>query len=92
MEFKYRYSEEKNANLLKERGVGFEEIIYEINHGNLIGITNHHDEIKYPAQKIMHVMCLDKVYCVPYVIENDGTIFLKTLYPSRKATKKYLKT
>ncbi len=84
---KFRYNQDKNAKLLLERGIGFEEIIEEIANGNLVKITNHHNKEIYPNQKILHVICLDKVYLIPYVIEENGTIFLKTLYPSRKATK-----
>jgi uncharacterized DUF497 family protein len=87
----FRYNIEKNALLLASRGIGFEEIITAINNGNLITITAHHNLKKYPGQKIMHVRCLDKVYLVPYVIEQDGAIFLKTLFPSRKATKLFSK-
>ena len=86
----YRYDLEKNAILIKERGVGFEEIIDAISQNNLIKVVSHHNQERYPGQKIMYVKCLDKVYLVPYVIEENGTIFLKTLYPSRKATKLYL--
>ncbi|KTD24592.1 MULTISPECIES: hypothetical protein [Legionella] len=87
---KFRYDEAKNANLLTTRGIGFEEIILEIKNGNLIDILEHHNQAKYPNQKIMQIRCLGKIYCVPYVKEMDGSLFLKTLYPSRKATKKYL--
>ena len=87
---KFRYNEDKNIDLLKKRGIGFEEIIVEINNGNLIDIVSHHNTIKYPNQKIMMVRCLGNIFCVPYIIESKNIIFLKTLYPSRKATKKYL--
>ncbi len=86
---KFRYNQDKNAKLILERGIGFEEIIEEIINGHLIKITNHHNQTIYPNQKILHVICLDAVYLVPYVIEQDGSIFLKTLYPSRKATKEF---
>lgn len=87
---RFRYNIEKNAWLLANRGMGFEEMITEINNGNLLTIKMHHDQQKYPGQKIMHVKCLNQVYLVPYVIELDGTVFLKTAYPSRKATKNLL--
>ncbi len=87
---KFRFNDEKNAKLLKERGVGFEEVIQEIRNGNLLEDIEHHNLTNYPNQKIMQVKILDNVYVAPYVIEKDGTFFLKTLYPSRKATKKYL--
>jgi uncharacterized DUF497 family protein len=85
---KFKYNHEKNGKLIFERGIGFEEIIEEISNSNLLEITNHHNQTTYPNLKILHVRCLDKVYLVPYILEEDGSIFLKTLYPSRKATKK----
>jgi len=88
---KFRYNQEKNTKLVLERGIGFEELIQEVRNGNLLESITHHNIKNYPNQKIMHVKILDKVYVVPYVIEKDGAIFLKTLYPSRKATKKHSK-
>ncbi len=87
---KYRYSFEKNALLLATRKIGFEEIIHGIERGNLLEIVAHPNQELYPSQKIMFVRLLDEVYVVPFVMEKDGTIFLKTLYPSRKARKIYL--
>jgi len=87
---KFNYNIEKNAYLLKYSGIGFEEIIEEINNGNLLTIKLHHNQDKYPGQKIMYVRCLDYVYLVPYIRESNGTIFLKTLFPSRKATKMFI--
>lgn len=87
---KFRYGHEKNATLLADRGVGFEEMIEEIANGNIVTITSHHNQERYPNQKILHVKCLGQIYLVPYVMEENGTISLKTLYPSRKATKSHL--
>ncbi|MBS0236782.1 MAG: DUF4258 domain-containing protein [Proteobacteria bacterium] len=87
---KFRYSESKNAKLQKERGIGFEEIIEAIQNGNVFQ-TEHPNPAKYPNQKIAHVELKGTIYVVPYVSEPDGTFFLKTLYPSRKAAKKYTK-
>jgi uncharacterized DUF497 family protein len=87
---KFNYSTEKNAKLISERGIGFEEIIDATQQGNLLSITEHHNPDQYPNQYLLHVRCLEVVYVVPFVIEESGTLFLKTLYPSRKATKKYL--
>lgn len=86
----FRYNTDKNVQLLAERGIGFEEIIEEINNGNLVTVKKHHNQEKYPKQNIMYVRCLGQIYLVPYVVEQGGTIFLKTLYPSRKATKLFL--
>ena len=32
----------------------------------------------------------DYVYLIPFVTQDDGTAFLKTIIPSRKATRDYL--
>jgi len=85
----FRYNYEKNSQLLKTRGIGFEEIIQAISEGNILDIRKHHNEIKYPNQKILYVRILKEVYAVPYVEEKDS-IFLKTLFPSRKARKRFL--
>jgi len=82
----FKYNQDKNNKLLSERGIGFEEIIQAIDNGNLLAITDHYNK-KYKNQKILYVRMLDQVYVVPFVQENDNTIFLKTLFPSRKARK-----
>jgi uncharacterized DUF497 family protein len=87
MDFRYNY--EKNAQLLKTRGIGFEEIIQTIYEGKVLDIRKHHNEIKYPDQKILYVRILEEVYAVLYIEEKDS-IFFKTLFPSRKARKKFL--
>lgn len=87
---KFRFSYEKNAELIQSRGIGFEEIIMAIADGNLLDVKNHHNQERYKNQKILYVRILKEVYAVPYVEENNNTIFLKTLFPSRKARKFYL--
>lgn len=86
----FRYCYEKNAQLIKERGIGFEEIIQSISEGNLLDIKLHHNPTKYPHQKILYVRILKEVYSVPYVEEKENSVFLKTLFPNRKARKFYL--
>lgn len=49
----------------------------------------HPNTKKYPNQRILIVSIDDYAYLVPYV-ENENEIFLKTIIPSRKASKKYL--
>ncbi len=87
--YKFRYSHEKNALLLKTRGIGFEEIINSINDGNLLDIREH-TNAKYIDQKILIVRILKEVYQVPFVIEKNGALFLNTLFPSRKVRKQFL--
>ncbi len=88
---KFRYNELKNKELIMRHGLGFDELIDEIINGNLLNSVAHHNQIRYPNQRIMHIVCIGKVYCMPYIREEENVFFLKTLYPSQKATKKYLK-
>jgi uncharacterized DUF497 family protein len=87
----FRYNHEKNAELLKIRGIGFEEIIQSISDGNLLDIRKHHNQDKYPNQEIMYVRILREVYAVPYIKEDNNSIFLKTLFPTRKARREFIK-
>ncbi len=86
----FKYNNEKNAQLLKSRGIGFEEIIQSIIEGNILEIRDHHNPTKYPNQKVLYVRVLEEVYVVPYIRESEDTFFLKTLFPSRKARKEFL--
>ena len=88
----YKWNKEKNQSLIKERNISFEAIVYAIDKGSAIDVFDHPNPDKYPNQKIYAVNIDNFVYLVPYVIEDDGTLFLKTIIPSRKATKQYLRS
>ena len=91
MKYKFDYSEEKDAVLRAARGLGFREIVEEINNGNLLDDIDHFNKRKYPNQRILIIKAENKVYAVPYVVDKIKKIkFLKTLYPNRKLKKKYL--
>ena len=79
----------KNAKLRKERGIGFEDIVFHIARGDLLDILEHPNPDRYAGQRIFVVRREDYVYLVPSV-EDAQTVFLKTIIPSRKATKQYL--
>ncbi|MEK9150129.1 MAG: BrnT family toxin [Candidatus Desantisbacteria bacterium] len=85
----YDWNDEKNKILKKLRGVSFEQVELAIESGNLIDRVKHPNPEKYPNQKVFLVEIEDYIYSVPYV-ENDEKIFLKTIIPNSKATKKYL--
>jgi len=87
---RFKYNHEKNALLLSQRSVGFDEIIQAIADGNFLDIRYHYDHKKHPEQKILYVRLLKEVYAVPFVEEKNGDCFLKTLFPSRKARKDFL--
>ncbi len=79
----------KNALLKSKREVSFEDVQRAIEEGGLLDTTDHPNKIKYPNQRIFVVKIKAYAYLVPFV-EDEQKIFLKTMFPSRKATKKYL--
>lgn len=85
----FDWSDEKNEELIKKRGISFEEIVFWIMHGGLLDVIEHPDKTRYPNQNILIVRIEDYVYIVPFV-EDEQIIFLKTIIPSRKMTRKYI--
>jgi len=85
-----RYSLEKNEQLKEQRDIGFEDVLLAIESGGLLDDIEHPNEEKYPNQNIFIILVEIKeyVYLVPYV-EDDESIFLKTIIPSRQMNKKY---
>jgi hypothetical protein len=86
----FSWNTEKNDVLKAERQICFEDIVLCIELGFLLDILEHPNQEKYKGQKIFVVQVDDYAYLVPFV-ENEVEVFLKTIIPSRKATKKYLK-
>lgn len=85
----FNRNEEKNQQLIAERGVSFEMVvaqIAQIAQNRIIDTYLHPNSEKYPNQFIFVVELNDYLYCVPFV-KQDESIFLKTIFPSRKATK-----
>lgn len=90
--YKFDYSKEKDAILKKARGIGFEDIINAIRLDGLLEDKEHPNKKKYPGQRLFIVKLKDYIYSVPYIYDRERKVnFLKTLYPSRKLTKTYLK-
>ena len=85
----YHWDDEKNRELVSERGISFEEVVAYIESGHLLDTIQHPNPKKYPNQKVHIVNVNSYIYLVPFVIENEF-IFLKTIIPSRKFTKLYL--
>lgn len=85
----FTWDNEKNEWLVIERGVSFERIVYLMEHNGLLDVVTHPNAEKYPRQKMFVVNIDEYAYLVPFV-ESEEEIFLKTVIPSRKATKKYL--
>lgn len=86
----FEWSKTKNEWLKKERGISFEEIVNALNEGNMVDTYDHPNSERYPNQKVF-VMNIDEyAYLAPFV-EDDEKIFLKTIFRSRRATKKYIR-
>lgn len=85
----FAWDEAKNEKLKAERGIGFEDILFHIERGDVLDILEHTNPARYAGQRIFVVRRDDYVYLVPFV-EDDRLVFLKTIIPSRKATKQYL--
>ena len=83
------WSAEKDAQLRRERGICFQDIVLQIEQGNVLAVSDHPNQAKYPGQSIYYVKAGNYVYLVPFVRNAKG-IFLKTIIPSRKATKHFL--
>lgn len=86
----FRWSSEKNESLKSVRGVSFESIVVAVESDGLLDIVEHPNKAKYSNQRILVVSRDGYVYLVPFVEEEDH-FFLKTIIPSRKATRDYLK-
>lgn len=86
-EWGYAFDPDKNAWLVVERGISFEQIIALIEGGKLIQVLEHPDRARYPNQLLYEVDVDGYVYVVP-VVREGRILFLKTVYPSRKATRK----
>ena len=85
----YAWDSDKNEQLIRNRGISFEDIVVSMHLGKEVDIFDHPNQRRYPGQKISVVIVADYAFLVPHV-ESSDEIFLKTVIPSRKATKKYL--
>ncbi len=85
----FRWNPEKNGLLKVARGISFESIVVAIESGGLLDILAHPNERKYPRQRVLIVAHGRYAYLVPFV-EGEDYFFLKTIIPSRKATRDYL--
>ncbi len=85
----FRWNNDKNTLLKKNRKISFEEIVLAISNNQLIDTVQNPGKEKFPDQKIFIIDINDYAYLVPFVEQKDY-YFLKTIYPSRIATKLYL--
>lgn len=86
--YSFNWNKEKNEWLRKKRNIGFEDIIFLISEGKLVEVVKNPGE-EYQNQLMFVINFENYIYLVPFVID-ENEIFLKTIIPSRKATKKYI--
>jgi len=86
---KIDWNAEKNQRLRHERGITFEDVLFALQSGGLLDDVVHPNQDKYPQQRVLVVKIDDYAWLVPYV-ESETGLFLKTIIPSRKATRQYL--
>lgn len=85
----FNWNADKNRQLISERGVSFEDVLFYIQQGRLLDDLSNPNQNRYPHQRVFIVEIDSYAYLVPY-IETEEEIFLKTIIPSRKATKQYI--
>jgi len=85
----FRWPPDKNERLRAARSLTFEQMVIAIESDGLLDVVVHPNRTKYPRQQVFVVTCDGYVYLVPF-IEEDDHYFLKTIIPSRKATRSYL--
>ena len=79
----------KNYQLIEQRGISFDDVVFYLQQESLLDDIEHPNKDRYPNQRMFVVDIDGYVYLIPY-IESQDEIFLKTIIPSRKATKQYL--
>jgi len=85
----FDWNDDKNEMLAQTRGVCFEDVLVHIQNGDILDVIRHPNRARYPRQNIIVLNVEGYVWLVPYV-KARGTRFLKTIIPSRKATREYL--
>ncbi len=86
----FDWNEEKNTQLKKERNISFERVVVAIEEDGILDILEHPNQQKYKNQYLIILEIDLYAYVVPAVV-NEECWFLKTIFPSRKYTKIYLK-
>lgn len=86
----FKWNDEKNVKLQRERGFSFEELVAALEAGGLLADIPHPNQRAYPQQRTLIVNMSDYAYEIPCVPDNDH-IFLIIAFPSRKATQRYLR-
>ena len=89
MDLAFDWNPEKNRQLIYQRRISFESVVSAIEQGGLLDVLEHPNQERHPGQLIYIVEIHGYVHLVPFVIQANGTRFLKTIIPSRKASRDY---
>ena len=87
----FRWDPDKNGRLNVRRGISFEEVVAAVEEDGLKDILVHPNQRRYAGQVVLAVAYRDYIFLVPSV-EEKTYYFIKTIIPSRKATRDYLGT
>jgi uncharacterized DUF497 family protein len=85
----FDWNNDKNTTLKHERNISFEHVVVAIEEDHLLDVLEHPNKDRYPNQFLLIVEIELYAYVVPCVVDKD-VYFLKTIFPSRKYTNKYL--
>ncbi|MDZ7754022.1 MAG: BrnT family toxin [Gammaproteobacteria bacterium] len=85
----FSWDSAKNDWLMAERGVSFERVMQRIEMGQVLDVVRHPNPERYPYQR-MFIVDIDGYACLVPFVESGDEVFLKTIIPSRKATRRYL--
>lgn len=88
MKYTFAWDSQKNEQLLRTRGVSFQDVLEFLDKENDIKIMDH-PSMKYSHQKIIIVKLNWYIHVVPCVFEGENHIFLKTIFPDRRYHKIY---
>lgn len=83
------WSPVKNAELKVRYGFGFERVLAALDEGQVLDRRTHPNLERYGHQHQLILRIDEYAWIVPFVADGDR-LFLKTMFPSRKATRKYM--
>lgn len=83
----FEWDQQKNQKLIKERGISFEAIVLQIEAGHVLAIVPGKGKFRRQKQYVLEFN--NYIYVVPFVEESEH-VFLKTIIPSRRLTKRLL--
>jgi uncharacterized DUF497 family protein len=88
---RFSWNEDKNDLLKRHRKISFEEIVLSIESQQIVDVMEYPNQEKYRGQIFILVEKENYIYVVPAYISDSGEeCHLKTIYPSRKYTEKFL--